>query len=144
MTQIHLIAMAYSYYPDLSPDARERLIRLLLARGRMKRPGFLDTFTSGIPPEDWDMAGHAGLLEKSINIGETENHILMIATTRYLTNQLLFQRDGKVEHENRRNSNSVGQKCMTILVSLLTCGRKRVPPYDEAEHGYCKYTSSAV
>ena len=119
MTQMHLLAMAYSYYPNLSPDARERLIRLLLARGRMKRPQLPDTFTSGIPPIDWDRAGYLSLLEKRINIGESENHILMIATVRYLTNQLLFQRDGKVEHDNRRNANSNGQTCLSILLSLF-------------------------
>ncbi|TFB56687.1 hypothetical protein [Cryobacterium tagatosivorans] len=139
MTQMHLLAMAYSYYPDLSPDARERLIVLLLARGRMKRPELLDTFTSGIPPDDWDLAGHVGLLEKSINIGETENHILMIATARYLTNQLLFQRDGTVEHDNRRNSNSAGQTCLSILLSLF----RRILQCDFSEYNAKPYQTES-
>ncbi|MGI8702536.1 MAG: hypothetical protein ACR2JU_15290 [Nocardioidaceae bacterium] len=119
MTQMRLLAMAYAYYRQLSPQAREHLIATLLARGRIHRPDLDDTFTSGGPPDDWDRAGFISPLGNHINIGETENHILMIATARYLTNQLLFQRDHQPEHDNRRNANVNGQTCTSVLLVLL-------------------------
>jgi len=119
MTQMRLIPMAYSYYRELSPQARAHLIEILLARGRIHRPDLDDTFTSGVAPDDWDRAGFVSPLGNHINIGETENHILMIATARYLTNQLLFQRHHKGDHDNRRKTNVNGQSCTSILLVLL-------------------------
>ena len=94
MNQMHLIPLAYGFYDELEPDARERLITLLLARGRMQRPNEDDTFTSGGAPNDWSRAGHVSPLGLFADIPETENHVLMIAAARYLTNQLLYQRFG--------------------------------------------------
>ena len=119
MTQMFLIPLIYNYYSELIPEARERLITLLLARGRMHRPNEDDTLTSGAPPGDWSRAGYVSPLGVHVDISETENHVLMIATARYLTNQLLYQGDFHLDkdrdpaHDNRRNG------CLEQLCGLL-------------------------
>ena len=104
MAQMHLLPMAYRYYDHLTPDAREHLITALLAGGTIHGPGQKDTHTCGLYPGYWSRAGMVSPLGAKKSIGETENHILMIMTARYLTNQLLYQRDQKVWFDNRRNS----------------------------------------
>ena len=126
MNQMHLIPLAYRYYQELSPKAREHLITVILAKGRIHRPSRPDHFTSGGVPDDWSRAGYVsppGPIAINLgNIGETENHILMMLTTRYLTNQLLFQRDHHVNHDNRRNGGSGRPSCLDLVLALLrTC-----------------------
>ena len=110
MTQMFLLPLVYAYYDVLTPDAREKLINLLLARGRIRRAALDDTFTNGKAPNDWSRAGRVKLggVLKVADIPETENHVLMIATARYLTNQLLYPRFlGKTtDFDNRRNGNA--------------------------------------
>lgn len=119
LSEMHLVAMAYSYYDDLSPAAREHLIRQLLARGRVHRPRRDDTFTSGSNPNDWSRAGFISPAGYHVNIGETENHILLIVTARYLTNQLMFQREPLIDYDNRRNGGDDYPACTSLLASLL-------------------------
>jgi hypothetical protein len=119
LSQMHLIAMVYHYYDALSSAAREYLIAQLLAHGRIHRPNKSDTFTSGRNPDDWNRAGFVSPLGNKISIGETENHILMIVTARYLTNQLLFQRDPLIDYDNRRNGGDGYPSCLDLLLSLL-------------------------
>jgi hypothetical protein len=104
MSQMHLVPMAYAYYDDLEAEAREWLITALLARGTIHRPNENDQFTSGFAPPDWSRAGYISPLGFHKDIGETENHIMTILTARYLSNQLLHQRDPRLEYDNRRNS----------------------------------------
>jgi hypothetical protein len=104
MTQMHLLPMAYRYYDDLTPEAQEHLITSLLAGGVVHGPGNDDTRTSGFFRETWSRAGMVSPLGVKRSIGETENHILTIMTARYLTNQLLYQRDPQLRFDNRRNS----------------------------------------
>jgi hypothetical protein len=47
-----------------------------------------------------------GCVIACVNIPETENHLLMIETARYLTNQLLYGRTHDLRYDNRRNGNS--------------------------------------
>jgi len=130
MSQMHLLQIAYRYYDELSLDAQEQLIRGLLARGRIRRPNQDDIFTSSGAPNDWSRAGFmevpvpviGDLLDVHIKvkrIGETENHILTIHTARYLTNQLLYQRDHDPSHDNRRNSSEDTPTCTELMLSLL-------------------------
>ena len=120
LSQLHLVAIAYRHYDDLSPNARDHLINQLLARGRIHRPSLDDTFTSGGNPNDWARAGVVSPLGIKIRIGETENHVLCILTARYLTNQLLYQRDQNHAHDNRRNGDVMGgPNCMDLLLSLF-------------------------
>jgi hypothetical protein len=112
MTQMGLIPIAYQFYGELSETAREHLITSLLACGRIRRPDFGDALTSGPVQPHWR---DAGPLEQ----GETENHILMMLTTRYLTNQLLYQRDHSRTLDNRRNETEDGPSCMELLLGLL-------------------------
>lgn len=119
MTQQHLLRMAYAYFGELPHDARERLVRQLLARGRIARVNLDDTFTSGRVPNDWARAGVVSPLGMHKRIGETENHILMIATARYLTNQLLYQRRPSVIFDNRRNGTHDAPSCMDQILYLL-------------------------
>jgi hypothetical protein len=119
MSEMHLLPMVYRHYDDLSPAARELLITQLLRRGRVHRPRKADTFTSGGNPNDWSRAGFVSPTGMHIDIGETENHILMILTARYLTNQLLYQRDRALEHDNRRNGGDDTESCFSLLLSQL-------------------------
>jgi hypothetical protein len=119
MSEMHLVAMAYNYYDELSPAAREHLIRELLARGRVHRPRRGDTFTSGSNPNDWSRAGFVSPLGYHVDIGETENHILMIVAARYLTNQLMFQREPLLDYDNQRNGGDDYPACKSLLMSLL-------------------------
>ncbi len=50
------------------------------------------------------------------DIPETENHVLMIAATRYLTNQLLYQRFHSLIFDNLRNGDP---SCTAQVLSLL-------------------------
>src|ERR1700730_5182752 len=113
MEQMFILPLVYNFYEDLTPEARERLITVLLAQGRIQRPNLHDTLTSGGAPNDWSRAGYVSPLGFHANIPETENHVLMIATARYLTNQLLYQRDHLPCHDNRRNGDpGVRANCM--------------------------------
>ena len=161
MNQVHILPIAYGYFNELSPTAREHLIGELLANGRIHRPGCPEVVTSGPVPNDWSRAGFAnftlrmlgaaigaafgatlgplgaafgGLLGGAIggllghvvhvhvylkDIGETENHILMMLTTRYLTNQLLYQRSHDVKYDNRRNGFDGAPTCFDLVLTLL-------------------------
>ena len=103
---------------------------VLLAKGRIRRPNKDDIFTSGGPPNDWSTSGYLeapipvlgdlfGVHPKIKTLGETENHILMIHTARYLTNQLLYQRDQDPQHDNRRNGSDDSPTCMRLMLYLL-------------------------
>lgn len=119
MSEMHLLPMVYRHYDDLSPAARELLITQLLAKGRIHRPRLDDTFTRDGNPNDWSRAGFVSPGSLHMTIGETENHILMILTARYLTNQLLYQRDKAIEHDNRRNDDPDNLSCFSRLLNLL-------------------------
>jgi hypothetical protein len=119
MNQMHLVPLAYRYYQELSPSAREHLIGVVLAKGRIHRPNRPDQFTSGILPNDWSRAGFISPLGAHKDLGETENHILMMLTTRYLTNQLLYQRDHHITHDNRRNGGDDWPSCLSLVLALL-------------------------
>jgi len=120
MSEMHLLPMVYRHYDDLSPAARDLLITLLLKWGRIHRPRVDDTFTRSGNPNDWSRAGFVSPLAYHVDIGETENHILMIVTARYLTNQLLFQREPADEYDNRRNGGiNHTQSCFSLLLTLL-------------------------
>lgn len=130
MSQMHLLQIAYRFYDELSPEAQEHLIMDLLAKGRIRRPNLADIFTSGGAPNDWSRAGFLevplpvlgdllGVHVKAKRIGETENHILTIHTARYLTNQLLYQRDHDPSHDNRRNGTEDASTCTELMLGLL-------------------------
>ena len=118
MNQMYLLSLIYRYYDELSSEAREHLIRQLLARGVIVRPYLDPIFTSGGPPNDWNRAGRWDPLGGG-RIGETENHILMIHTVRYLTNQLLYQRDHDLSQDNRRNGSDDSPSCTELMLILL-------------------------
>jgi hypothetical protein len=131
LTQMYLLPIAYRHYDDLSPAARDHLITQLLGNGRIHRPRLDDTFTSRGNPNDWGRAGFVSPLGYKQPIGETENHILMIVTARYLTNQLLHQRrpstdeaaspydDPGSDYDNRRNGGEDYPSCTALLLFLL-------------------------
>jgi hypothetical protein len=119
MAQQHLLRTAYAYFDELSGAARERLVRRLLARGRVHRIDVKDTVTSGAAPDDWSRAGYASPLGAHKRIGETENHNLTIQTARYLSNQLLYQRRTSLIYDNRRNSVRGAPSCMDVVLYML-------------------------
>lgn len=119
MTQMFLIPIAYRYYDELPYAAGEHLIIELLAHGVVHRPRVPDHWTHGWLPEDWSRAGFVSPLGIHIRIGETENHILMILTTTYLTNQLLYQRNPNPDYDNRRNGDDKRPSCTALILFLL-------------------------
>jgi len=134
MTQMFLIPLAYAYYDLLRPEAQEKLITSLLASGSMHRIALDDTFTSGPVPNDWSRAGQIELagVKGVADVPETENHVLMIATARYLTNQLLYPRklgtdsgilrmSQSILYDNRRNGDPGNSQpsCMDQVLDLL-------------------------
>lgn len=119
MTQMRLLMIAYKYYDELTPEARERLIIELLAHGTVHRPNIPDQWMHGLVPEDWSRAGFVSPLGIHIRIGETENHILMILTVRYLTNQLLYQANPLPEYDNRRNGDDHHPSGTGLVLLLL-------------------------
>jgi hypothetical protein len=139
MAQMHLLPMAYRYYDRLTPDAREHLITSLLAGGTVHGPGNDDSHTCGFFLGTWSRAGMVSPLGYKKSIGETENHILMIMTARYLTNQLLYQRDPKLWFDNRRNSID------EILASVVSEQRppfnflSPIAPHKEPSPGSCAF-----
>ena len=125
MSEMWMLPLAYAYYDLLTPAARDRLITTLLGRGRIHRAsisGAHDVFTSGGAPNDWSCAGYVseGPI-KLKDIPETENHVLMIATARYLTNQLLYQRSHNIQYDNRRNGDPGSSRphCMDQVLGIL-------------------------
>ena len=124
MTEMFLIPLVYGYYDQLTPAAQERLVTLLLARGRIHRASIAgkdDQFTSGGAPNDWSRAGFVSVIVTNFDIPETENHVLTIATARYLTNQLLYQRFRSPNFDNRRNGNPGESRpnCTDQVLGLL-------------------------
>lgn len=119
MGQQHMLRTAYAYFEELSAAARERLVRKLLARGRVHRLNVNDTVTSGAAPGDWSRAGFVSPLGAHKRIGETENHNLLIQTARYLTNQLLYQRHPIALYDNRRNGSKSRPSCTDLVLYLL-------------------------
>jgi hypothetical protein len=121
MSQMFLLPLVYNFYDEL-PGAREKLITVLLAQGHIHRANLDDTMTSGKAPNDWSRSGYASVGGVNVHtIPETENHVLMIATARYLTNQLLYQRDHDPSHDNRRNGDpgDSSPNCMDQVLGLL-------------------------
>ena len=141
MQQMRLLPLAYRFYDELTTEAREHLIGVLLADGRVHRVGLNVHVTSGRVPADWR---RAGFVRPSITIQESENHILMILTTRYLTNQLLYQRGHDITHDNRRNGGpvvgpgaqvEVHPHCTELVLTLL----QRILNGDFAEYNAKPY-----
>jgi hypothetical protein len=111
MSQMAMVALAYGYYDDLSSEAQEHLITQLLGSGAIMRTELDDGVTNGGVDSEWRASG--------LGAGETENHILMILTVRYLVNQLLFPRTHDDRHDNRRNGDGDLPSCLQLLLHLL-------------------------
>lgn len=137
ITQAHLLPMAYRHYDDLTPEAREYLITSLLARGVVHGPGNDDSYTSGFFLGTWSRAGKISPLGDEKTIGETENHILMIMTVRYLTNQLLYQRTPDVSFDNRRNNQS--EIALAALHASMPSLYPPVAPHKAPTPGSCAF-----
>jgi len=92
------IMLYYKYYSVLPQDVRDKLLHQLLTQSG---PYLLEqntSFSAAAPP-----------LFAKVTIPETENHLLMIESARYLTNQLLYREgDGtgqthQLQYDNNRN-----------------------------------------
>ncbi len=80
-----LTAIIYKYYHVMPPEVQNHIINNLLNKRGPFDPGDLWPF------------GHAP------PVPESENHVMMIETARYLTNQLLYRRQGDAQYDNSRN-----------------------------------------
>lgn len=82
------IPLVYKYYNDLTYEVREHIINdLLNVRGPLSKHESEHIFYPAV----------------GTYIPETENHLFLIETARYLTNQLLYQRTHNSQFDNRRN-----------------------------------------
>jgi hypothetical protein len=122
------LALYYRYYDVLSPDTRRKLLALMTVNGPfpVKAPFvswranyFFKTFHVPIIPPFFFF---------DAEVPESENHILMIETARYLTNQLLYQQEvadaaaaGRApDHEKfDNNRNGGGQDGQLPLVVFI-------------------------
>lgn len=134
-TQMFLIPLIYRYYDELPPEVREHVIVELLAHGLLYRVRVPLLWTHGVVPEDWSRAGFVSPLGIHMRIGETENHLLMIATTRYLVNQLLYQRNPNPDYDNRRNGGEGRLSGTSLILTLL----RRVLVNDFSEYNAKNY-----
>ncbi len=137
MTQMFLLPIVYRYYDELPHAVREHLIIEVLAHGLVHRPRTPDHWTHGWLPEDWSRAGFVSPLGIHVRIGETENHILMILTVTYLTNQLLYQRNPNPDYDNRRNGDNKRPSCTALILFLL----QRMLQNDFSEYNAKNYQS---
>jgi hypothetical protein len=117
MGQTALVMLAYGYFDDLTPPAREHLIKRLLGEGIVHRLNKNLAYSSGPVPKHWWSAAEIGAI--NADIGETENHILMMLSNRYLTNQLLWQRTHMDHYDNRRNAAYGSPSCYELVLELL-------------------------
>jgi hypothetical protein len=125
MTLMFLLPLVYGFYDQLK-DVREKLITDLLNNGRIRRASLDDTIIGGGAPNDWSRAGQARFAGIGVtDIPETENHVLMIAAARYLTNQLMYQRHQadslSTWYDNRRNGDPANSRpnCLDQVLLLL-------------------------
>ena len=81
-----LTAIIYKYYHVLPPKVQNHIINNLL-----NKSGPFD------PADQLPFGGPAA------PVPESENHVMMIETSRYLTNQLFYRRQGDVQYDNSRN-----------------------------------------
>lgn len=89
-----LITLMYRYSPELQQDTYSTVRGPTTAYDQIK--SLLSQAISG-PPEPSTSTYDC----MSVTFPETENHLLMIYTSRYLTNQLID--DNKPEHNNQKN-----------------------------------------
>lgn len=87
MRLIDYVTLYYLYGSDISPQARDRLVDRLLSErgGEEERREYL--YLSGLPTP----------------IPETENHIWSTEVSRYLTNNILYERKPDDEYDNDKN-----------------------------------------
>jgi hypothetical protein len=112
------VTILYRYGKYLAPDVRYRILRLL-------------NKTGGHDPEDSNF-GCLGVI-----IPETENHLWMIDSSRYLTNQLWARQSSDPRFDNRANG----------LADLLTGKLREHLSFDFLEYNsrpYARYTWSAI
>jgi hypothetical protein len=89
---MYYIPLVYKYWNDLPDDVQGRLgDYLLTVRGPLSKH---ESEIFGIPAQ-------------YVSWPETENHLFMIETARYLTNQLLYQLTHDIRYDNRRNGNGL-------------------------------------
>jgi hypothetical protein len=98
-----LIAIVYKHYPLLTPAVQNHIINNLLnIRGPLDP---LDAWPYRKDLRDDDAIRNILASTNPVNLAvpETENHLMMIESARYLTNQLLYRREGDPKYDNERN-----------------------------------------
>src|SRR4051794_22910814 len=145
------VAMYYKYYDILDPDTKNKLFNELLSvRGPYPYfPGNYLLISASIP-------FIIPFGDYNVFVPETENHILMIETARYLTNQLLFQQEvanaaaeGRApEHDQYDNNrNGGGQDGKPPLVVFILGMLQNILTSDFTEYNarpYQDYSMVAV
>ena len=112
MTQMFLLPIAYRHYDDLTPARASTSSPSCWHAARSTGPNEGRFVHERPQSERLERAGFVSPGARHIDIGETENHILMIVTTRYLTNQLLYQRDAADQARQPRNGGDRLPSCV--------------------------------
>jgi hypothetical protein len=116
-----LVPIAYRYADLLSPEVRRHLVSdLLTQRGRAADGVFYGCADKQLPAAVIHLLVPlipglnllppgllAARVHELLKVPETENHVLMIESSRYLTNQLLFDAHHERRYDNRENGMNV-------------------------------------
>jgi hypothetical protein len=114
------ITLIYRFRWSLAPDVRYRLLHLLNKRGHHDRAD-----------------------ERVCSVPESENHRLLIESSRYLTNQLWFKRTGARMYNNARNRDGAVPSMDHYLLETL----QRLLQRDFVEYNskpYQRYSFAAI
>lgn len=120
------IPLVYKYYNDLRDSVREYIINVLLSvRG----------------PLTSHESEYIEIPIVGTYIPETENHLFLIETARYLTNQILCQRTHDPQYDNRRNGSGMDPPATAVW---LLYSLQAVLQHDFAEYNARPYQDNIM
>ena len=120
------IPVVYKYYNDLPDNVREHIINVLLSvRG----------------PLTSHESEYIAIPIVGTYIPETENHLFLIETARYLTNQILYQRTHDPQYDNRRNGSGMDPPATAVW---LLYSLQAILQHDFAEYNARPYQDNIM
>ena len=120
------IPVVYKYYNDLPDNVREHIINVLLSvRG----------------PLTGHESEYIAIPIVGTYIPETENHLFLIETARYLTNQILYQRTHDPQYDNRRNGSGMDPPATAVW---LLYSLQAILQHDFAEYNARPYQDNIM
>jgi len=115
------VPLYYKYYDALDPKVRKKLIdELLNIKGAYDGDAY-DSYRYISPPIVIPVPFFPYVIPVVVNlrIPGTENHIFIIETARYLTNQLLFQQTWDPQYDNNHNGGEGKPPLVDVFLRML-------------------------